>query len=257
MTLNVDATRKGFVGEIRFSSPPHNFASVEMVTRIADALEQFDRDPQVRCGLLIADGSSFCAGADLFGDKTLQGDSGIDQIRALYGQALRIFRRRKPLVAAVGGPAIGAGLGLALSADFRVASTAARFSANFVRLGFHPGFGITATLPRAVGHINAGWMLLSGERIKADAALQWGLVNRLTSAEALASAGCELAEAISANAPLALQAVRATWAEGEAETVAAAMDREIAQQALLRKTADYAEGVDAAFSRREPVFQGR
>jgi hypothetical protein len=163
------------LGIITLANPPLNFLSVELLGAIADAVEACDADLRVRVIVLRAQGKTFCAGADLVGGAA--GESGADglaAIRRLYDQALRLFRRRKPMVAAIGGAAVGAGLGLALSADFRVATPAARFSANFVALGFHPGFAISHTLPRVIGAQRAAWMMLSAERVKGAQALDWG-----------------------------------------------------------------------------------
>ena len=257
MTITVTSERKGHVAEIRFARPPHNYASPELLEQIADALDALDADPEVRCSVLSAEGKSFCAGADLVGDEDIAGADGMAAITQLYKQAERLFRRRKPMVAAVQGAAIGAGLGLTLAADFRVAGPGARFSSNFTRLGFHPGFGITHTLPRVVGTQRAGWMMLSSERVKPEAALEWGLVDRLAPEGEVVEAAIAMAEEIAANAPLALLAVRATWAGGLADSVVAALKHEHAEQTALKDTADYAEGVASVFERREANFTGR
>lgn len=261
MSNDVTITRDGHVAEIRFSAPPYNYASPALLNLIADALELLDGEPEIRCTVLAAEGKSFCAGADLAGDESITGGEGMAAIGQLYVQAQRIFRRRKVMVAAVQGAAIGAGLGLALAADFRVAGPGARFSSNFVALGFHPGFGITHTLPRRIGEQRAGWMMLSAERVKPEAALAWGLVDRLApenaSAGEVVAVAHAMAREIARNAPLALEAVRATWVGGLADDVVAAMRHEHAQQTLLKPTADYAEGVAAVFERREARFLGR
>lgn len=256
MTISVTTARKGHVAEIRFGRPPNNFASPELLRQIADALDAVDADPEIRCSVLSAEGKSFCAGADLAGDESITGNEGMASIGQLYVQAKRIFGRKKPMVAAVQGAAIGAGLGLALTADFRVAGPAARFSSNFTRLGFHPGFGITHTLPRVVGTQRAGWMMLSSERVKPEAALAWGLADRLAPEGHVTETALAMAEEIAANAPLALIAVRATWTDGLAEAVAAAMAHEHHEQTQLKGTADYAEGVASVFERREAKFIG-
>lgn len=257
MPSTVEIRRRGHVAEILFSRPPHNFASPVLLAEIADAVTLCDENPDVRCTVLASEGKSFCAGADLAGDEDVTGDAGMDTIGQFYVHAERLFRRRKPMVAAVQGAAIGAGLGLALAADFRVAAPAARFSANFVRLGFHPGFALTATLPRLVGETRAGWMMLSAERVKADTALQWGLADRVVEADALIEEAHGMAAEIAANAPLALLSVRATWTDGLADRAAAAMRREHAEQTALKSTQDYAEGVASVFERREAKFVGR
>lgn len=255
MTATVSITRNGHVAEIRFSRPPANFASVELLAKLADAVEQLDAEPGVRATVLVAEGKSFCAGADLAADVV--GDGAMDTIGQFYVHAERLFRRRKPMVAAVQGAAVGAGLGLAVAADFRVASNAARFSCNFTRLGFHPGFGLTFTLPHLIGQQRARWMALSSERTKPEAALEWGLIDRLAEHDALVAEAHAMAGELAANAPLALLAVRATLMRGVADQVAAAMAHEHAEQTALKPTADYAEGVAAVFARREPNFVGR
>lgn len=257
MTISVTTIPKGHIAEIRFGRPPHNFASPELLEKIADALEALDADPEIRCSVLSAEGKSFCAGADLAGDESISGGEGMAFIGQLYVQAERIFRRKKAMVAAVQGAAIGAGLGLALAADFRVAGPGARFSSNFTRLGFHPGFGITHTLPRVVGTQRAGWMMLSSKRVKPEAALAWGLADRLAPEGGVTAAALAMAQEVAANAPLALLSVRATWAHGLADGVVAALKHEHAQQTGLKGTADYAEGVASVFERRAANFIGR
>src|SRR6202030_4695081 len=113
----------------------------------------------------------FCAGANFAGDTPAEGD--------LYEQAVRLFAAGLPLVAAVQGAAVGGGLGVALSADFRVATPETRFSANFARLGIHHGFGITVTLPLVVGHQRALEMLYTGDRLGGEQAHAIGLCDRL------------------------------------------------------------------------------
>jgi enoyl-CoA hydratase/carnithine racemase len=257
MTALITAAYTGAVGEICFAKPPHNFASADLLCKIADALDLFDADPAIRCVLLSSEGKSFCAGADLAGDEEIARPDGMNAVRALYDQALRIFRRKKPMVAAVQGAAVGAGLGLALTADFRVASSAARFSANFVRLGFHPGFGLTHTLPRLIGIQRAAWMMLSAERVKAEAAREWGLIDRLAKDDDVMTEARRMAEDIAVNAPLALVSVRATMTASLADDIAAAMMHEYAEQEKLKATSDYAEGVASVFERRDANFLGR
>lgn len=255
--MSVTTAVSGHVAEIRFAKPPHNFACAELLRRIADALAEVDERAEVRCSLLIGEGPAFCAGADLAGDDTISGGDGMAAIGAFYAQAERMFRRRKPLVAAVQGAAVGAGLGLALAADFRVAGPRARFSANFVRLGFHPGFALTFTLPRVLGVQRASWMMLSGERVKPEDALAWGLADRLASEDGVIDEARRMAQEIAVNAPLALIDVRATLLDGFADSAAAAMKHEHARQTLLKPTFDHAEGVASVFERREARFEGR
>lgn len=257
-TCGVTVEVTGHVAEMRFSNPPVNFASEELLGEIADALGRIDDDPQVRCTLLTSQGKAFCAGADLkAGAAGASGDEGVQAIADFYRQAARIFRRRKIMIAVVQGAAVGAGLGLALAADFRIASPAARFAANFVRLGFHPGFAITHTLPRIVGAQRAAWMMLSGERVKGEQAYEWGLVDRLASAETLSEEAMAMAREVAENAPLALVDVRATLTRGLPENIDETLKFELSRQAVLRDTEDYAEGIASVYERRDAVFVGR
>lgn len=246
--------RDGHVAVLSFAAPPANYVSVGLVGQIADVLERLDADAGCRAVVLRAEGKVFCAGAEL---ANPQGVSGMDSIAALYVQALRLFATEKPIVAAVQGAAVGAGLGLALVADFRAAAPEARFSANFVKLGFHPGFGLTHTLPRLVGEQRAALMMLTGRRLKAEEALAWGLVDELAPAADLRAAAVRLAAEIAENAPLAVAATRRTLRAGLIEAIRAATAREHAQQAALRDTEDFAEGVRAVAERRPGVFVGR
>jgi enoyl-CoA hydratase/carnithine racemase len=246
----------GHVAVMTFANPPLNFASVELVRRIADTLEQLDGDPRCRAVVLQAEGKVFCAGADLNNPEGV-GGSGMDSVKALYGQALRLFACETPIVAAVQGAAVGAGLGLAMVADFRVAAPEARFSANFVKLGFHPGFGLTHTLPRAIGAQRASLLLLTGRRVKAEEALAWGLADALAPAAELRAEALRLAEEIAENAPLSIVATRKTLRAGLVEAIRAATEHEYAQQAILRDTEDYAEGLRAVEERRAGNFVGR
>lgn len=256
MTESVSLERQDLVATITFSSPPYNYASANLIGQIADALDAVDADDGLRCTVLTSPGSVFCAGANLASDE-LDGAAGMEQILSLYGQAERLFRRRKPMVAAIHGAAVGAGLGLALAADFRVATSKARFSANFVRLGFHPGFALTFTLPRLIGQQKAARMMLTAERVKAETALEWGLIDALVDQDDLAAEARRLAWNVAGNAPLALTAVRASLLSAQGDEVAAAMKHEAGQQAALRATDDYREGVAAVFERRDPIFHGR
>ena len=173
--IAVDAA--GNIATIEVRRGPNNFIDTDMVAEIADALDVYDRTTDVRAIVLCAQGKHFCAGAD-FGSR---GPDGIALApkhgRHLYKEAQRLWRSGKPIVAAVHGAAVGAGVGLAVMADFRVACPEARFSTNFTRLGFHPGFGLTASLPRLIGGQNAAMMMYTGRRLTGEEALAMGLVD--------------------------------------------------------------------------------
>src|SRR5579859_802009 len=133
----ISARVDGHVALLEIDRPPNNFVSVDLMRDLADALFDVDADKSLRVSVLASAGKAFCAGADL-ASPTGVGGEGMKGINPLYVEAVRLFSAKKPIVAAIQGAAVGAGLGLALVADFRVVSPEARFTANFVKLGFHP-----------------------------------------------------------------------------------------------------------------------
>jgi len=243
------------VATVEIRRPPHNFFDLALIRQLADAFEALDRNPECRAIVLAAQGKSFCAGANL-GDGTQQTSVGTPDTAHLYAEAVRLFACAKPVVGAIQGPAIGGGLGLALVPDFRVACPEARFSANFTRLGFHPGFGLTVTLPELIGHGKAALMFYTGRRVKGDEALAMGLADVLVPQAEVRAAAFALAREIAECAPLAVTATRATLRAGLAARVRAATVHELAEQTRLRKTADFREGVKASAERRTPKFTG-
>ena len=249
-----------FVATVEISRPPHNFFDFDLIHALANAFESLDRNSSCRAIVLAAQGKSFCAGSN-FGDADDLDSDGQVRNRPqgkgtvhLYTEAVRLFRTQKPIVAAVHGSAIGGGLGLALVADFRVTSPDARFSANFTRLGIHPGFGLSVTLPDLIGKQNAALMLYTGRRIKGDEALRLGLADILVPPDEVRLAAYRLAGEIAQSAPLAVAATRATLRQGLADRVRAAIDRELPEQTRLRKTQDFKEGVKATAERRQANF---
>ena len=175
----------------------------------------------------------------------------------LYIEGNRLFRTRKPIVAAVHGAAVGGGLGLAMVADFRVACPEARFAANFTRLGFHPGFGLTVTLPMVIGPTKAALMVYTSRRVTGEEAFAMGLADVLVPQGDVRAAAMKLAAEIAENSPLGLIATRATMRGDIADRVLKATEHELKEQTALRKTEDFKEGVKATAERRLPNFVGR
>lgn len=244
-----------FVAEVEIHRPPNNFFDVSLIRAIAEAYEWLEGQSDCRAVVLCSEGKHFCAGAD-FNQESSAAPLPEEGAVSLYREAVRLFRGALPVVAAVQGAAIGGGLGLACSADFRVASPEARFAANFARLGFHQGFGLSATLPSIVGQQRALELLYTGRRINGEQAERIGLADRLVSLAEVRTAARELAREIAGSAPLAVRSIRETMRGHLADLVAEATDREDAEQIRLRSTADFAEGTRASFERRDPVFTG-
>ena len=257
---------KGHIAIIEIRKPPFNFFDILLIQQIANALDEIDANPDIRATVLAAQGKAFCAGAD-FGDpnrketvaatKSNDPADNLGSIGHLYIEAVRIFRAKKPIVAAVQGAAIGGGLGLAVSADFRVTCPEARFAANFTKLGFHPGFGLTVALPEVIGKNNAELMFYTSRRVGGEEALRMGLANLCVPQAEVRNAAIKLAEEIAECSPLGLLSTRATMRGNLADRVHKATEHELAEQTRLRATEDFKEGVKATEERRAANFKAR
>jgi enoyl-CoA hydratase/carnithine racemase len=253
---DISVSKSGHVVTVEIKRPPNNFIDMALVGDISAAFEECDRDPHVRAIVLCAEGKHFCAGANL-GERLKNEADGkpAETGKHLYHEATRLVRTKTPFIAAVQGAAVGAGIGLALVADFRVGCPEARLSTNFARQGYHPGFGTTYTLPRIVGQQKAAWMLYTGERVDGEEAFKIGLLDRLVPFDKVRSTAHEMAEEIARSAPLAVGATRNTMRRQFEIDFAAATEREFFEQTWLRATDDYKEGVSAMNTRRTPNFK--
>jgi enoyl-CoA hydratase/carnithine racemase len=252
----------GHVAVVEIRRPPNNFFDIPLIKEIAEAFESFDEDVNIRAIVLAAQGKAFCAGANFGDGSTLDAQGRRPNepgpgVAPLYIEGNRLFRTKKPIIAAVHGAAVGGGLGLAMVADFRVACPEARFCANFTRLGFHPGFGLTVTLPAVIGQTKAALMFYTSRRFTGEEAYAIGLADVLVPQQGVRDAAIKLASEIGANSPLGLVATRMTMRDDIADRVRKATDHELEEQTRLRKTEDFKEGVKAMFERRLPNFRGR
>lgn len=257
-SAEVGVSIEGPVATVEMRRPPNNFLDIDLINAVANALEGLDKLGGCCAVVLAASGKHFCAGANLKRriDTEASGQSVLPPTRHLYHEARRLVQTRKPIVAAVHGSAIGAGLGLALVCDFRVACKESRLSANFAALGYHPGFGMTATLPRIVGHQKAQWLFYTGERLPGDKAPEIGLIDRLVDQDKVRGEAQAMARELAQIAPLALLATRESLRCDLIAAFKAATEKEAFEQALLRGTNDFKEGVQASHERREPRFTG-
>jgi len=260
MANNVDnditVELEGHVAIVEIHRPPNNFFDYELIRAIADTYEMLDADDNCRAVVLCSEGKHFCAGAD-FSARESWGQTQLDaQAGQLYREAARVFSARKPVIAAIQGAAVGGGLGLACSADHRITCAEARFSANFARLAFHQGFGLSVTLPRLVGETQASLLLLTGRRVNGTDAVAIGLADQLVPQNEVREAAQALAAEVALSGPLAVQSIRATLRSGLADAVVQATEHELAEQSRLRKTTDFREGIKAMAERRLPNFTG-
>jgi 2-(1,2-epoxy-1,2-dihydrophenyl)acetyl-CoA isomerase len=237
------------VAEVIFSRPPHNYFDVDLISAIADALDGLaSRD--CRAVVLASAGKHFCAGASLSPDSV----GSPETAHRLYAHGLRIFEQPIPVVVAVQGSATGGGAGLALAGDFRVGTPSTCFWVNFAQLGFHPGFGVSVTLPKVVGQQNALDILYTGRKVKGEEARRMGLLDRVAAEGELLAKAHAMAAQIAQAAPLAVRSIRATQRRTLVAAVREMVIHEANEQARLRPTADCLEGLLAAAERREPRF---
>jgi enoyl-CoA hydratase/carnithine racemase len=252
----IGITIENYVAVVEIQKGPNNFFDTQMINDLADAFEKMDASDDVRAIVLCSEGKHFCAGNN-FGSATRneeRGDRKISDGNPLYAAAVRLFDTKTPVIAAVQGAAVGGGFGLAVMPDFRVVCPEARFTANFVKLGFHPGFGLTHTLARLIGKQKAHMLFLTGRRISGQEAFDIGLADVITDRENLRTEAIKLAAEIAENAPLAVVSVRSTMREGLAEAVKIQTDHEFLEQYRLQKTSDHREGVKAVAERRPGNF---
>lgn len=240
------------IGTIEIRRPPNNFLDTPTIAAIADGLCHLADRTTARVVVIRSAGKHFSAGRD-FSKPRVDGDLPGD----MYREAARIATSELPIIAAVQGAAVGAGLGLAMIADFRVATPHARFDCSFARLGYHQGFGLSVTLPAAVGHQRALEILLKGQRIGGEEALAAGLCDRLANEDDLWPVAHAFALEFAASAPLSLRSIRRTMRDGLHERFVAATERELSAQSQLADTEDFREGLASSRERRSPHFIGR
>jgi enoyl-CoA hydratase len=231
---------------------------VDAINRRLDALRD---DASVRVLLLTGTGRAFCAGWDLSsGDGSPpQVTSAYDGQLAFAGMVQRLRALPQTVIAAVNGLAVGAGMGLVLASDLRLAVPAAAFHIGAVRIGLTAGeCGISYHLPRLVGAGRAAELMLTGRPLPAEEALQWGLLSALHPAEALLPRALELAALVLRNSPYATQHTkRVFWANLDAPSLEAALELENHAQILALMTDDFHEAQRAFAAKRAPVFTGR
>ena len=250
---DISVVINGYIATITIQRPPNNFFDYLLIQQIADALVELDDHNECRVVILTSEGKNFCAGANFSQDKEMMNTT--NPYSKLYTEAVRLFRTKKPVIAAVQGAAVGGGLGLALAADFRIASPESRFSANFSKLGFHQGFGSSLTLPRVVGQQNAAMMLYTAKRVKGDEALSLGLVDYLVASSDILKKANEFAAEIASSAPMAVESIRSTLKGDIADQVEEIVAWELSEQIRLQSSDDFKEGIAASLERREAKFK--
>jgi 2-(1,2-epoxy-1,2-dihydrophenyl)acetyl-CoA isomerase len=233
-----------------------------MHEELHDALDEAAADGEIRCVVLRGEGRGFSAGADLRSEDLSREDGRVpdlgEYLRRTYSRTVtKIATMEKPVLAVLHGPVYGAGVGLGLACDLRVASESTRFSVAFIKIGLMPDAGVTFFLPRIVGLGRAIEISMLGDVVDAEEACRIGLVNRVVPDEELEAETTALANKLAAMPTRALgstkQALYASF-ESDLET---ALEREAVGQTLCGRTADHEEGVAAFFEKRKPNSTGR
>jgi enoyl-CoA hydratase/carnithine racemase len=234
------------------------------IEALVAAIEAADRDMAVGAVILTGAGSAFSTGGNI---QTMRSGGGLNdpvpaQTRRNYRNGIQqlplLFESIEvPVIAAVNGPAIGAGCDLACMCDVRIAAQSAKFAESFVKLGIVPGDGGAWLLPRIVGFSKASEMALTGDTIDAAAALACGLVSQVVPDSELMSAARSLAARIVVNPPHAVRMTKRLLREGRMASLAAILEVSAAAQALCHATADHREAVDAFLEKRKPRFTGK
>ena len=260
MTEPLRVERRGAVTLLTLALPDRRNAMTAALTAAwTAAVEDVRDDATVRAVVVTGEGSAFCAGGDLgwIGESP---DLGVMAVRErmlpFYRAWLSVRTLDVPVLAAVNGAAVGAGLCLALACDLRYAARTATFSAPFARLGMHPGMAATYLLPEVVGVARARDLLLTGRQVGADEALAIGLVNGVSEPGALLDEVLAVAQGIAGSAPIAVRLAKTALAHAGHHGIDAALDWEGLAQPLTMVSADLREGLAAQAERRAPRFTG-
>lgn len=255
-------SRDGAVVTISLNRPDRlNALNLDLTVGLRDALARAAKDEAVRAVVLTGSGRGFCAGGDLGFLRELRARNALDTASSMLAAAtdmiVSIAEMTKPVIAAVNGPAAGAGMNIALACDTRIASEHATFGQTFVKIGLFPDFGGTFLLPRLVGPSRAAELFYSGEMITAKDAAALGLVNRVVAPDVLAAEAAALAGRLAMGPPIAIRAIKRTLFGEHSADLRRALDAEARQQYECFHSADFEEGLVSFFEKRPPHFTGR
>lgn len=251
------------IAEITLNRPDNrNSMTPDVLAGLRDAVARIREDTTLRCVIVTGRGKSFCAGADFKSQARRDEDSdgsraAHERAFAMYSPFLSLLDVEIPTIAAMQGHAIGGGLGLALVCDLRVANREARYGANFVRLGLHPGMATTYLLPRLLGVPRAVELLLTGRIIDGAEAAEVGLANHAVEPERVLDKARELAREIAGCAPLAVRWTKHSIYRGLQWDPRRAAEWEAHVQSRTLESEDVSEGIRALLERRDPAFKGR
>src|SRR5215831_6647603 len=261
MSDDVIITLNDGIATLRFNRPDKlNALSRDLLVDSIDALTKWSRDPNVGTVVVTGTGRAFCAGGDvsmMAQDQELSLESDIDRLRQMQEISWLLYNMPKVTIAAVNGFAMGAGLGVCLACDLRIASDQARFGTAYAKVGFGGDFGTTWLLTRYVGAPKAKELFFLSDIIDAPEALRLGLINRVVPADSLDSLVNEISGRISAGPLISYRYMKANINASLNSDFRRMLDREPETHLRCAQTQDHKEGVRAFLEKREPKFQGR
>ncbi|MCU4503638.1 2-(1,2-epoxy-1,2-dihydrophenyl)acetyl-CoA isomerase PaaG [Acinetobacter sp. WU_MDCI_Abxe161] len=259
---NIIAEEKNGVGYLTFNRPKAlNSFNVDMHREVAEVLNQWTKNPDVRCVVISGEGRGFCAGQDL-GDRVVDPNAEAPDlgysIETYYNPLIKtIVNMPKPVICAVNGVAAGAGANIALACDLVIAAKSANFVQAFCRLGLVPDSAGTWFLPRAVGHARAMGLTLLGDKLPAETAKEWGMIWDVVEDAELKTKVTELAERLAKQPTFGLSLIKKAIHQSSNNTFDEQMLLERDFQRIAGRSEDYREGVQAFMNKREPNFKGR
>jgi enoyl-CoA hydratase/carnithine racemase len=252
--------RENGVATVTLNRPDKlNALNRDLAVALNQTLLSISTDKHVAVVVITGAGRAFCAGGDLAVIGRGHQENDMTELEPLLrsgvGSVMKIRTMRQPVIAAVNGPAAGAGMNIALAADIRVAADSASFAQSFVNVGLFPDYGGTFFLPELVGPAKAAELFYTGELIDAKMALQLGIVNRIVPGAELAATAMALARKIADGPHLPIQAVKHALYGAKRDALEAALEAEVEEQLKCFRSADCGEGIRAFLEKRKPKFE--